>query len=182
MSIMNKIYKFLPHIKRGMLFYLNQGMKVDVDTDLKPHLRIELVKEDMCNDVCAVRNENVQRAFENMVRKGQVCVFAYVDGRIAGHAACVLPDNMEGAFRVKKSAYIHYCYVDSKHRGHNIYPLMLQQIIRICNSEQNIQRFTMMTSRENIPSQHGLKKVGFAFLKNYWYIEWWRFIWKKVTV
>ncbi|WP_138261925.1 GNAT family N-acetyltransferase [[Clostridium] hylemonae] len=182
MNTLNKINKYLPHIKRGILFYLNQGMEVEVDTDLKSILRIEVVTDDICGDVCAVRNKNVQYAFENMVHKGQVCVFAYVDGQIAGHAACVLPDNKEGAFVVKNSAYIHYCYVDSRYRGHNIYPLMLHQIIKICKSKKGIQRFTIMTSRENIPSQLGLKKVGFTFWKNYCYIEWWRFIWKKVMV
>ncbi|KMZ53644.1 GNAT family N-acetyltransferase [Dorea sp. D27] len=182
MSIMNKIYKYLPHIKRGIIFYLDQGTKVEVDSNLKPRLRIETVTNHMCKDVCAVRNKNVQYAFENMVSKGQVCVFAYVDGRMAGHAACVLPHNIEGAFKVKNSAYIHYCYVDSKYRGNNIYPLMLKYLIETCSTDKDIMKFTITTSFDNRPSQLGLKKVGFSYLKRYYYVEWWKFKWKKITV
>ena len=35
MSIMKKINKYLPHIKGGILFYLDQGTKVEVDSNLK---------------------------------------------------------------------------------------------------------------------------------------------------
>jgi len=153
-----------------------------VHSDLEMSLRIEAATEEKCEDICSIRNRNVMCAFQNMIREGQICIFAYIGDKAVGHAACVLPDTIVGAFHVKNSAYIHYCYVEPKYRGHNIYPLMLCQLIKICEMEKNIQRFTIMTSKENISSQQGLKKVGFIFWKNYCCIEWWRLLWKKVLV
>lgn len=174
---------FFPVKHEGFLFSLNSNTKLsDVMTDIKEDIEIKEVSINSYFEIKAIREDSVVESFRQKIMENQLCVYIYVNDRVVGHAACVLPGNREGAFSVRKSAYLHFCYVVSEWRGHNLYPMMLQKLMSICMKRYNVSEFSIMTSKDNISSQKGLKKVGFQFCKEFRYIEWWRFVWPRIEV
>lgn len=179
-SILNRI-RMLKVLKiKGFLYEVRPEWFIPVETSLKEKIEICPIKDG--RDVEQLRDIQVKNAFEKMKKNGQICIGAYVNGKLAGHAACILPEIEYGPFRVKESAYIHYCYVDPEWRGFGIYPNMLSWIVKMVLDKYHIPRVTITTSEENVASQNGLKKIGFRFVRKYTYIEWWRIIWKKIVV
>lgn len=179
-GILNRIRRLKVSKIKGFLYELRPECLIPVEASLKAKIEIRPIKAG--RDVEQLREIQVKNAFEKMEKNGQICIGAYVNGKLAGHAACILPEMEYGPFIVKESAYIHYCYVDPEWRGFGIYPNMLSWIVKMVLDKYDISRVTITTTEENVASQNGLKKIGFRFARKYTYIEWWRIIWKKIVV
>lgn len=180
---MNKVKKYKPLKRKGILFGLRkEQMARVIETDIHKRIQIEEITKGNIKKIEEIRGKSIADEVEKLIALNQIGVLITVEGEIAGHAICALPPSKEGAFLVRNSAYIHFCYVKDCWRGHNLYPLMLQELICICQKRYGITTFTIMTSCDNYSSQKGLVKVGFQFLKEYKYIEWWRFIWHKIIL
>ena len=180
MKVLNKIQRLKMSKVKGFLYEVRLEWFVPIKTKLNEKVTICPIKDG--KGVELFRNERVKDAFQKMEKSGQICIGAYIDGKLVGHAACILPEKEFGSFKVKNSAYIHYCYVDPQWRGYGIYPNMLSWIVRKVLEVYEIPRVTITTSPENIASQKGLMKIGFRFVKKYTYIKWWRIIWRKIVV
>lgn len=177
---MMMLKKLKIHRIKGNLYELKKRDFITVPSKISEGYKVGFLSDG--EGVELIRDNSVKVAFQRMEREGQICAGAYIDGRLVGHASCILPEKDHGAFKVRKSAYIHYCYVSPEYRGYNIYPSLLSWIIQKVIKEYGIERLTITTVEDNVSSQKGLKKVGFQFVRKYSYIEWWRFIWKRIVV
>lgn len=121
------------------------------------------------------RNGNVIREISSFINNNQICIAAEIDDNFVGHAVCSCEKMKYDGLNIKTGGYIYYCYVAEECRGNNIYPLMLQSIIKIATDERGVEKFIISTNQNNIPSQKGIEKVGFMKRTPYHYYTFWKY-------
>lgn len=99
---------------------------------------------------------------------GDQCFVALTEGRVA-HYSWV---QFSGAHEIRDAGcrvevqrghvWVYHCRTADWARGRGIYPFVLTQILAECKS-QNTQAAWIYTGSENIASQNGIVKAGFAF-------------------
>jgi RimJ/RimL family protein N-acetyltransferase len=114
----------------------------------------------------------VRKQIEYFFDKGGELFLAFSEGKLA-HVArlynypgiCEVHPLEVGPFiKLKEDeAYIGHCRTHPKFRGKNIYPVVLQHIMRYV-AEKNKNRIFITVSPGNLPSIKGLKKAGFSFV------------------
>ncbi|WP_136055498.1 GNAT family N-acetyltransferase [Microbacterium sp. K24] len=116
--------------------------------------------------VRAIREDSLARVFVRFSDEGRHGVFALVDGVPAGHAWITAP--IDRAAVVNSYArleagecLIHYCFVDPRHRGRGIYREMLHELTAWA-LDSGAGRVLVDTGRDNISSQRGIVRAGFA--------------------
>lgn len=120
----------------------------------------EILNRNTCKQVSKIREQNVEKTFTTICDK-QLVILAKCEGKVAGHAALKLPDDLYLGKRWKDMAYIHYCFVDPKFRGKNIYPFMLATLSELGYQKYGFDIVYGSADKKNISSQRGIAKVGY---------------------
>ncbi|MHC4664328.1 MAG: GNAT family N-acetyltransferase [Planctomycetota bacterium] len=115
----------------------------------------------------------VRKQTEYFFDKGGELFLAFSEGKLA-HVArlynypgiCEVHPLEVGPFiRLKEDeAYIGHCRTHPKFRGKNIYPVVLQHIMRYV-AEKNKKRCFGSVAPTNLASIKGMKKAGFSFVE-----------------
>ncbi|BDB02547.1 GNAT family N-acetyltransferase [Clostridium botulinum] len=145
------------------LYYLRISNLINVVC--RENIKINLVNKNNTLDILDYRNEEVYKNFIKMLEKNQIGVYAKCDEKVVGHAWCIINNDLnivQDIFLMqKRTAMIHFCNVDKKHRGKSIYPYMLYTLIMYVKNRFDIEDFYISTDYDNISSQIGVHKIGF---------------------
>ena len=173
---MRKLYSNLPRIEKNLVFFLDYNQVNNCTCNLEGVYFAQLTDQN-CDMLINIRKANVVEAFRNMYRNGEFCLGAFLDGELIGHCSMIFPTNRKNQIIINNSGYIHYCYIAPMYRGKNVYPKMLEELMRQAYSLYGIKRFSIITSPDNIASQRGLIKAGFSEKR-----ECVSVIWRKIVV
>lgn len=155
--------------RRTLYFYGISGVP---QTVLEPRCPLEIRKgstEDvgLIVDMLKDRDESaVRRRVKFLFDNGGEMFLAFNEGRLA-HISWLLyhPGIGESYFNVKlkpDEAYISSVYTPPEFRGRNIYPVVLQHIMRYV-AEKNKKRCFITTGPTHVASIKGIEKAGFSF-------------------
>lgn len=110
----------------------------------------------------------VRKRTENAFSKGAEAFLAFNNGKIAHISWLFYPPIVREQLMILKlkpsEAHIATCYTTAAFRGMNIYPAMLQHILRYA-AEKRIERVYIASSPQNIASIRGIEKAGFLKVK-----------------
>lgn len=129
-----------------------------------------------------VRDSNKADVFLRMHKAGQYCLCALCGDAVIGHAVLIPPPARHNQVSIRKSGFIHFCYVAPEYRGMGVYPHMLSEIIMRTHDVYGLYHYSISTAPDNISSQKGLIKVGFTKEKLCKSLIWWRFTLGRVCV
>lgn len=120
-------------------------------------------------------NDNKQKVYEQtryFMDKGGEIFLAFSEGELAHIARlCYYPGIIDSnpleihpPVRINKDeVYIGFCQTSSKYKGKNIYPAVLQYIIKYA-FEHNTKKCFISTSSSSAASMRGIEKAGFHFV------------------
>lgn len=154
-------------MRRMIKIYRNQSYEWPEGTPV-PARSVDMQEIDRWSAhlVSTIRNESLARVFQRFSEEGRHGVFAMVDGVPAGHAWITAPasspDVVNSYARLASGeCLIHYCYVDPAHRGRGIYGEMLHELTAWAIAS-GARRVFVDTGNDNVASQHGIRRAGFA--------------------
>ncbi len=177
MTLRSVIIRILygPTIRRQACFIVTEEI-LNYNLFYSKEITIEELSTETCNKVLDIREEHVKAAFERMV-KNSVVVVAKWNKRIVGHAILKPDGQISECTQVwKNKNYIHYCYVDPKYRGRNIYPYMLVYLAQRVFKDQAKQQVYISADYKNYSSIRGIHKAGFYHWANLTEFGWGRIV------
>lgn len=161
---------------RTLLLY-----KVDIEhlkpVECKLPVEIEVINKNNVSKALDFREPNVEASFKNMLDSGETGIFGIMDGKAAAHAWAVVNNSntkkvLEPFYKTgSRVAYIHFCYVREDLRGNNLYPYLLNNLMKTINKTYGIRTFYGDIDEHNISSQNGAKKIGFELVRRYKFIS-----------
>lgn len=138
---------------------------------------IEKINNENTSKVLNFRDINVELNFNHMLNKGETGVYGVLNNETIAHAWCIVNkgssvNKIQPFYKTNsKIAYIHFCNVKEEHRGNDIYPYVLYNLIKIVSKNYDIDTFYIDTDYNNKSSQHGINKLGFKLYKKYTFVS-----------
>lgn len=147
---------------------------------------LEIKKVDFNNVYQATdfRQQKMVFIFENFLEKGDIGVFAFVNGKVVGHAWAVLnadqpSKRIDGYMDINRDeCFIHYCNVSEEYRGKNIYPQMLSWLCKELVLVKKMKKIIIDCDISNVASLRGIEKIGFVFKTQKLFIR----VFKKIVL
>ncbi len=127
-----------------------------------------------------LRGDVYEGQFKDQLDMGDFGFYAYDGDTPVGYGWVKHEGSRDYFFRVKDSCcYLCRFFVHESMRGKGIYP---EIITRLIERESNCDRFYIAVERGNDPSERGLRKVGFKFVKEYGFVRGFKRTFNKKTL
>lgn len=118
--------------------------------------------------VLTFREKSTASAFKKMLGANQKGIFAIYQNQSVAHCWARIGKSTDLNTKIhdlisirENEAYIHFCHTDRNYTGNNIYPFLLYVLSKHLFEVEKVNAIFIDTSLDNIPSQKGIKKVGF---------------------
>ena len=144
-------------------------------------LRMVPITEENIPLVCKLRGPEYEGQFRYQLSLGDFGYYAYDGNKPVGYGWVKHTGSDDFFFKIGEGCvYLCRFFVHESMRGHRIYPEIISALIQ---KENLIDKFYIAVERGNESSERGLKKVGFAFVKEYGFIRGFKktFNMKKLT-
>jgi len=170
-KLKNRFLKFNNGFFQNYLYEL----KIDKIKKVRPKLPIQqkLINQNNYKKTAEVTNiESYKKKSKKMLDQGQIGIMAIYNNHIVGFSWAYVGKIFNKINKNKKAvnhlihlndneALIHFCRTAEYYRGNRIYSFLLSKLSNILFSRYKIKNIYIDTDIENIPSQKGIKKVGF---------------------
>ena len=116
-----------------------------------------------------LRGEAYVEQFRNQLSMNDFGYYAMLDGKPIAYGWCKHEGSNDYFFRISEGVcYLCRFFTHESVRGHGVYPALISALIE---HEKDCGKFYIDVERGNEASEHGLKKVGFTFFKEFGFIR-----------
>lgn len=116
-----------------------------------------------------LRGDIYVKQFRYQLSMGDFGYYAMLDGKPIAYGWCKHAGSDDYFFRIPDGiCYLCRFFTHESVRGHGIYPAVISALIE---REKECSKFYIDVERGNEASEHGLKKVGFVFFREFRFIR-----------
>jgi len=127
------------------------------------------ITEENAGLVCTLRGPEYEAQFRYQLSLKDFGYYAYFEGKPVGYGWAKHPGSDDFFFKTEADCvYLCRFFVHESMRGHGVYPELISELIK---RESKAKSFYIAVERGNEASERGLKKVGFAFVKEFGFIR-----------
>ena len=132
-------------------------------------LKMIPITEENLSLVKDLRGEQYAEQFRYQLSLGDFGYYAYYEGKPVGYGWAKHEGSDDFFFKISDGCvYLCRFFVHESMRGHGIYPTIISELIK---KEHDTDTFYIAVERGNESSERGLKKVGFAFVREFGFIR-----------